>query len=70
MTHHTAHVPMHSERKPRAEFWLYFAIIFVVALPFALGFWAFAALTGREGRGPIGRAYDKAWEITPLIFSA
>lgn len=70
MTDQTSQVPVHAERKPRAEFWLYFAIIFVVALPFALGFWLFATLAGHEGRGPLGRAYDKAWEITPLIFSA
>ncbi|MEM8753704.1 MAG: cytochrome PufQ [Pseudomonadota bacterium] len=59
-----------AERKPGFEFWIYFAAIFLVALPFGVGFALWALATGKPGRGPVARAYAKAWEITPLIFSA
>ena len=70
MTDQTSNGPMHhAERKPRAEFWIYFTRIFLAALPVAFGFCLHARLTGRGGPGPVARAWAKAWEITPLIFS-
>ncbi|MFN3260236.1 MAG: cytochrome PufQ [Pikeienuella sp.] len=70
MTDQTSNGPVnHSERKPRAEFWIYFALIFFAALPVAFGFCVYARMTGQGGPGPVARAWAKAWEITPLIFS-
>lgn len=71
MTDHTSNGPIHhAERSPRWEFWLYFSMIFAAALPVAAGFWLHALATGRGGAGPVARAWAKAWEVTPLIFSA
>lgn len=57
---------------PRREFYAYFAIIFLAALPLATLTWALAA--GRQmklpARGPVARAWSQARVITPMIFSA
>jgi hypothetical protein len=57
---------------PRREFYAYFAIIFLAALPLATLTWALSA--GRQmalpKRGPVARAWSQARVITPMIFSA
>lgn len=65
--HH--HVP---HRAPRAEFYAYFAVIFLVAIPFALVAWVQALVTGRRlpAMGPLARAWREAGAITPSIFRA
>jgi len=57
---------------PSIEYRLYFAVIFLIYLPWAFVAWALA-IDGREAgekRGPITRAWSQASVITPLIFSA
>ncbi len=55
------------------EFWLYFAAIYAVVLPFALMQWlARLVLPGQPGEAPrsvFGTAHAMAWRITPQIFS-
>jgi hypothetical protein len=76
MSYRTADTPgqhaAHLQRAPRAEFYAYFAVILMVALPFALLGWVAQAL--RRGRlpaqGPLGSAWHDAMAITPLIFRA
>jgi len=74
MTDYTADAPAHprAQRGLRTEFCVYFAIIFLAALPLATLTWALAVL--RQGRltekGPVARAWSQARIITPMIFSA
>jgi hypothetical protein len=73
MTDHTANGPgSRSVRVPKAEFRLYFTLIFLLALPLGLATWAWAFV--RHGRlprlGPFARAWYDAKAITPMIFSA
>ncbi len=61
-----------SRHASQAEFRVYFAAIFVLALPAATAKWTRAALTGDKAgmrRGVLARAYKEAATITPLIFS-
>jgi hypothetical protein len=72
MTDNTANggALLHGVRVPKLEYRFYFALIFLVALPFAILFWAAIAL--RRGRlpekGPIARAISEARAITPFLF--
>ena len=53
------------------EYRVYYAIIFLLALPFVSFFWLRDLLLGKAGsKGILGRAKDEASTITPLIFSA
>ncbi len=67
---HVGHGASHSHRTPRAEFYLYFALIFLVAIPFAAVAWAFALIRDRHlpVHGPLARAWREAGAITPAIF--
>lgn len=61
----------HSGRRRTAEFNVYFTLIFVFALPFALigwlrDVWRYRTL---NLRGPLARAWSEADSTTPLIFS-
>ena len=60
----------HGHRAPRAEFYVYFALIFVVAIPFAFVAWAVQTLIERRlpVHGPLARAWREAGAITPNIF--
>ncbi len=73
MTDITSSAP-HTRRSTRrgAEFHLYFALIFLVALPFAAVGWVADIVTRRtlNLHGPLARAWAEADRITPLIFSA
>ncbi|MEX5727612.1 hypothetical protein Ga0609869_000965 [Rhodovulum iodosum] len=73
MTDQTSDMHMvRTHRAPRAEFTVYFAIIFLAALPLAVIAWALALV--KQGdlntKGPISRAWSQARIITPMIFSA
>ena len=74
MTDFTTEAPIVRERHapPRREFYAYFAIIFLAALPLALLTWALGAARRLEvpEKGPIARAWTQARIITPHIFSA
>jgi hypothetical protein len=60
----------HVHRTPKLEFYVYFALIFLVAIPFATVAWAFALLRDRHlpVHGPLARAWREAGAITPAIF--
>ncbi|RMA42789.1 cytochrome PufQ [Rhodophyticola porphyridii] len=72
MTDYTSDAPVTRHKPPKTEFMIYFAIIFLAALPLAMLTWALAAI--RSGsmtdRGPVARAWSQARIITPMIFSA
>jgi hypothetical protein len=73
MTDYTSNAPVERAHKaPRTEFYVYFAIIFVAALPLAALAWALGAARRRSfaGKGPVARAWSQARIITPMIFSA
>ena len=57
---------------PRREYYAYFAIIFLAALPLSFLTWVLAA--GRQmalpEKGPVARAWSQARIITPMIFHA
>ena len=60
-------------RGPGIEYRIYFAVIFLLSLPWALVSWVFglAAPDSEDaGRSVIGRAWRRAAIITPMIFSA
>ena len=50
MSDHTAgsHGTGNAHRTPKAEFYIYFALIFLVAIPFAAVAWAFALIRDRH----------------------
>lgn len=73
MTDQTTDAPVQRTHKPpKAEFYTYFGVIFVAAVPVATLSWALAsAKAGRlQEKGPIKRAWSQARIITPMIFSA
>jgi len=59
-------------RNIKAEFMVYFAIIFVATIPLAMLTWAMQAIKTRSwtDKGPFARAWTQARIITPMIFSA
>ncbi|WP_439136770.1 cytochrome PufQ [Roseicyclus sp.] len=72
MTDFTSDHQVARHKTPKAEFMVYFGIIFVATLPLATLTWALAAVrTGSlTEKGPIKRAWSQARIITPMIFSA
>ncbi len=73
MTDYTVNVPRTRPQKAsRVEYGIYFALIFIAALPFAAGVWLISpALRNRmAGKGPVARALAEARAITPMIFQA
>lgn len=65
--------PRHETRRNiKAEFMVYFAIIFVATIPLAMLTWAMQAIKTRSwtDKGPFARAWTQARIITPMIFSA
>ena len=53
------------------EFHCYFALIFLLALPFSTSGWVLDVIARRtlNLHGPLARAWAEADRITPLIFS-
>ena len=74
MTDFTTDAPVTRTRHapPKREFYAYFVIIFLAALPLSFLTWALAF--GRQmqlpEKGPISRAWSQARIITPMIFAA
>jgi PufQ cytochrome subunit len=68
--HEDSHGASHSHRTPRAEFYVYFSLIFMVAIPVAAIAWAIALVRDRHlpVHGPLARAWREAGAITPAIF--
>jgi hypothetical protein len=64
--------PERSARRRGAEYNVYFTLIFLFAIPFALVGWIMDVARERtlNLRGPLARAWLEADQITPLIFSA
>ena len=65
----------HTDRQVPTEFWLYFALVFIVLLPIAAvkGFLRLVLpIGGGDGdqRWFVGDAWAAAWRITPQIFSS
>lgn len=62
-----AHYPA---RTPRMEFYTYFALIFLAAIPFAAVAWLWSLLRDRQFpvHGPLARAWREAGALTPTIF--
>jgi PufQ cytochrome subunit len=77
MSDHTAgagtgdahHVP---HRTPHTEFYAYFTVIFLVAIPFAILGWIARLVVAQKmpAMNPISRAWADAGAITPSIFRA
>lgn len=74
MTDFTSDTPIERPRSapPRREYYAYFAIIFLAALPLATLTWGLSAARqfALPDKGPIARAWTQARIITPHIFSA
>lgn len=60
----------HAQRVPKTEFFVYFALIFTLALlPHAIGWTASVIRRGRLPKfGPVARAWKDARAVTPMIF--
>jgi len=74
MTDMTSTPPLRSRagRRPAADHHVYFAIIFVFAIPSATLRWVRDVIRSRtlNLRGPLARAWLEANRVTPMIFSA
>jgi hypothetical protein len=60
----------HGHRVPKAEFFVYFAMIFMLALPVQMVAWLASVLwrLHMPASGPLRRAWADAASITPQIF--
>ena len=74
MTDFTTDAPLVRARTapPKREYYAYFAIIFLAALPLAFLTWGLAAARqfALPDKGPLAKAWTQARIITPHIFSA
>ena len=74
MTDFTTDAPVTRSRTaaPRREYYAYFGVIFVAALPLAILTWGLSAARqfSLPEKGPVARAWTQARIITPHIFSA
>lgn len=74
MTDFTTDAPIVRQRAtpPKREYYAYFAIIFLAALPLAFLTWGLAAARqfALPEKGPFAKAWTQARIITPHIFSA
>ena len=54
------------------EYTLYFSLILILAIPFAVVFWVLEVIRKQTLMldGPLARAWAEADRVTPLIFSA
>jgi hypothetical protein len=68
----SGHQQTHPQRAPKAEFYAYFALIFLGALSYALVAWVASLIAKRKlpAKNPISRAWADAGAITPSIFRA
>ena len=56
----------------RREYWAYFALVLILALPLSLAVWSLKAARtlSMPERGPLRAAWGQAAIITPIILSA
>jgi len=69
----TSNIPrQRTIRRRNVEFYIYFTLIFLIALPVGAERYIAAIIRKQslDVRGPIARAWAEADRITPLIFSA
>jgi len=68
--HGTSSHSHHPARTRRAEFYTYFTLIFLFAIPLSALFWALELVRDRRlpQLGPFARAWREAGVITPTIF--
>ncbi|MCY4006131.1 MAG: cytochrome PufQ [Rhodobacteraceae bacterium] len=61
-----------AERGRSMEYYIYFTLIFLLALPINTMRWIGHIVRARsmKVRGPVGRAWAEAHRFTPCIFSA
>ncbi len=61
-----------ARRHRSVEFHIYFAFIFLLAIPFKICRWLAAVTRARPSgaRGPLAQAWAEAERVTPIIFSA
>lgn len=59
-------------RRRNAEFYVYFTLIFILAIPVGTERWIANVVRKRSlnTRGPLARAWAEADRITPMIFTA
>ena len=72
MTDITSSPPQkHTGRRRGTEYWVYFSLIFVFALPSATIRWVRDIMRRQtlDLRGPMARAWAEADRLTPIIFS-
>jgi hypothetical protein len=64
--------PYAKRQKRSAEYYVYFTLIFILAIPVGCERYVANIMRKRslDVRGPIARAWAEADRITPLIFSA
>ncbi|HBV53450.1 MAG TPA: protein pufQ [Rhodobacteraceae bacterium] len=57
-------------KRPNVEFYTYFVLIFLAAVPFAAVAWIWCTFRDRQlpELGPFARAWREAWIVTPTIF--
>lgn len=75
MSDHTAgeghsYNAQHPARTPRAEFYTYFVLIFLLAIPLSMVAWIWTVIRTHHlpVHGPLARAWREAGAITPTIF--
>ena len=59
-------------RRRSLEFHVYFALIFLIAIPIGFERWIADVIRKRslDVRGPLARAWGQADRVTPMIFTA
>ena len=73
MTDYSVNIPRtRVARHDRAEYRIYFGLIFLAALPFGVAGWLISPMTkkSRHSGNPVQRAVAEARAITPMIFQA
>ncbi len=73
MTDYSVNIPRERYARPdKTEYRIYFALIFLAALPFGLAGWLISPWTpnARRQGTPFKRALAEARAITPMIFRA
>ncbi|ETW12219.1 protein PufQ [Roseivivax marinus] len=73
MSDFTSDMPRRRHAAKRGtEFFIYFSLIFVLAIPFATAFWLLEVFQKQtlNLHGPLARAWAEADRITPILFSA
>jgi|APEBP8051073178_1049388.scaffolds.fasta_scaffold00040_185 hypothetical protein len=67
---HGSYQPAHPARTPKAEFYTYFVLIFLLAIPLSTLAWVWSVVRHHQlpVHGPLARAWREAEATTPTIF--